>query len=220
MSQQEHTILVPEGAEGQRLDRFLASALGESRNRVQRRIADDCIQVDGRSVNASFRVSTGEHILVIEPAAAAIEEQLEPEPLSEDLGIVAEADDYIVVSKPPGLIVHPGAGHDRGTLAHQLLSRYPEISRVGHPQRPGIVHRLDVGTSGVMVVARSERGYLALSRAFSTRQVRKKYLAIVYGDRLFAGHAHYQKAHGDAVIKVGGDQTASETLAIRPAFDF
>ncbi len=86
-----------------------------------------------------------------------------------------------MLDKPANLVVHPGAGRETGTLVHRLLHHYPEIGAVGGPGRPGIVHRLDRGTSGVMVVARSERAYAALSSAFAERRVVKKYLAVVYG---------------------------------------
>ena len=97
------------------------------------------------------------------------------------LEILHEAAEWVVIDKPAGLAVHPGAGRPDSTLANYLLARYPECEHVGSPERPGIVHRLDAGTTGVMVVARTEGAYLALARAFADRIVDKTYAAIVYG---------------------------------------
>ena len=183
MSPPERTIDVPAAADGRRLDQFLAEVLGQSRSRVQRRIASGDVHIAGRTATPSLRLTTGDRVQV-DSERPAEGSGLEPEPFQSGVEVLAEARDYLVLVKPAGVVVHPGAGHDQGTLSHQLLSRYPEVARIGHPLRPGIVHRLDVGTSGVMVVARSERGYLALSEAFASRRVHKRYLAVVYGDRV------------------------------------
>jgi 23S rRNA pseudouridine1911/1915/1917 synthase len=95
--------------------------------------------------------------------------------------VVHEDDDVVIVDKPPGLVVHPGAGHASGTLVHGLLARYPELAQVGEPDRPGIVHRLDRDTSGLLVVARSERARVALVRALAAHEVEREYLALVRG---------------------------------------
>lgn len=110
----------------------------------------------------------------------AVDRRLVPE--RGQLAVTYEDTDLVVLDKPPGLTVHPGAGHDTGTLAHLLVGAYPEIAEVGSPERPGIVHRLDQGTSGLLVVARSERAYRGLSAAFSESRVAKSYLAMVYGN--------------------------------------
>lgn len=118
------------------------------------------------------------------------------------LSVLFEDDELVLLDKPAGLVVHPGAGRDHETLAHRLLFHYPETRSVGGPGRPGIVHRLDRGTSGVMVVARTERAYAALAEAFSERQVEKIYLAVVYGtptepsgtiDAPIGRHSHRRK---------------------------
>jgi 23S rRNA pseudouridine1911/1915/1917 synthase len=98
-----------------------------------------------------------------------------------ELDILFEDQDLVVLSKPAGLAVHPGAGRNSGTLAHRLLGRYPEMASIGGRARPGIVHRLDQGTTGVMVVARSEKAYRRLCGAFASREVEKTYMAIIYG---------------------------------------
>jgi 23S rRNA pseudouridine1911/1915/1917 synthase len=98
-----------------------------------------------------------------------------------DLAVLYEDADLVVLDKPSGLVVHPGAGRPTGTLVHRLVARYPELSGVGHPRRPGIVHRLDRETSGVMVVARTDQAYQQLCTAFAARTPRKLYLAIAHG---------------------------------------
>jgi 23S rRNA pseudouridine1911/1915/1917 synthase len=105
--------------------------------------------------------------------------EIEPEPGY--LELLDENEDVIVLNKPAGLTMHPGAGRTGGTLAHRLLARYPELGGVGGPGRPGIVHRLDRDTTGVLVVARTPDAYHGLTRAFAERRVQKRYLAIVYG---------------------------------------
>jgi 23S rRNA pseudouridine1911/1915/1917 synthase len=97
------------------------------------------------------------------------------------LDILVEDEDLLIVNKPPGLVVHPGAGHTEGTLVHGLLAHSPRLAIQGSPLRPGIVHRLDKNTSGALVIAKSERAYLSLVRQFKEREVKKGYLALVYG---------------------------------------
>jgi 23S rRNA pseudouridine1911/1915/1917 synthase len=165
-------------AKGQRLDRVLAERLQRSRSRIQDDIVAERILVDGKTARPASRLAGGEVVTVVEapPAASA---RLESEDLP--LAILWEDTDLAVLDKPAGLAVHPGAGRPVGTLCHRLVARYPEIAGVGHPQRPGIVHRLDIGTSGVLVVARNDESYQRLARAFALRQVAKEYLAIAHG---------------------------------------
>jgi len=138
-----------------------------------------------------------------------------------DLAVLYEDADLAVLDKPAGLAVHPGAGRATGTLAHHLLARYPEMAGVGGPGRPGIVHRLDQGTSGVLVVARTPAAYARLARAFADRRVAKTYLAIVYGapqppagliDAPVGRHAQRRK---EMAVRTGGRpaRTAYRTLA-------
>jgi 23S rRNA pseudouridine1911/1915/1917 synthase len=131
-----------------------------------------------RAVKPSLRLEGGEWISCV-PLRVRQDDRLEPE--EGELSVLYADAHVIVIDKAPEVVVHPGAGRRRGTLAHYLLARFPEIASVGGPGRPGIVHRLDKGTSGVMVVARTSEAYLALSAAFSERRVRKAYLAIVFG---------------------------------------
>ena len=169
---------VEEADEGTRLDRHAVGRLGETRNRVQHWIRDGAITIDGKSVKPSHPVAAGEWIdCQPPPAAAAV--GIEPE--AGELCLLHEDADLVVIDKPAGLAVHRGAGRPDGTLANRLLGRFPEMAGVGGPGRPGIVHRLDLDTTGVMVVARTQAAYHRLSEAFAERRVDKSYLAIAYG---------------------------------------
>lgn len=173
------TLLVAESDAGQRLDRYLAGRLDISRSRAQRWIHDRRVQLAGHPVDkVSTSVSAGDEILVQRPQEPA-EAGIEAEP--GELRLLYQDTDIAVLDKPAGCLVHPGAGHRSGTLANFLLHRFPEIAGVGGPGRPGIVHRLDKDTTGVLIIARSEKAYRALSKAFAERQVKKTYLAIVHG---------------------------------------
>jgi 23S rRNA pseudouridine1911/1915/1917 synthase len=164
-------------AAGERHDRHAAARLDVPRNQVQKWIADGLLRVNGREAKPSSPVAAGDRIECDPPEPK--EERVRPEP--GDLRVLHEDADLVVLDKPAGLTVHPGAGKDTGTLAHHLLDRYPEMAGVGGPGRPGIVHRLDQGTSGVLVVARNASSYAKLAHAFAAREVKKQYLGIAYG---------------------------------------
>ena len=162
------------------MDRFLAAAQTDlSRSRLQHLIRDGLVSVNGRAARASQRLRDGDRVSVEIPPALA-DAALEPEDLP--LDVVHEDEHLIVIDKPAGLVVHPGAGTRRGTLVHALLHRWPEIAGVGGAGRPGIVHRLDKDTSGLLVVARSPRAYRVLVEALRSRTVRRTYAALVWGD--------------------------------------
>lgn len=163
---------------GCRLDRHLADRLAIPRNQVRRWLDEGRVTVDGRRVKASAVVESGS-VVVCRPPRAEVDPGIEPE--SGELAVLFEDDHLVVLDKPAALAVHPGAGRHRGTLANRLLARYPEMATVGGRGRPGIVHRLDLDTTGVMVVARREAAYHALVEAFSDRRVAKRYVAIAYG---------------------------------------
>ncbi len=172
--------VAPEYA-GTRLDRFLVAQLPDlSRSRIQLFIDAGRVRVNGIVPKASYRVQPGESIVVeIPPAAPA---GIEAEPIA--LEVVFEDDDIAVINKPANMIVHPGAGKDAGTLVAALLHRFGGIdglSTIGGPLRPGIVHRLDKGTSGAMVIARNDAAHRKLVEEFRDRQVEKTYLALLHG---------------------------------------
>jgi len=170
-------LVVPEELAGERVDRVVALLTGWSRGDVQDLIDAGDIVVDGARVAKSRRLESGETVeLRGEPGAAAL-----PEAEAVDIVVVHEDADVIVVAKPVGLVVHPGAGNEHGTLVSGLLNRYPEIAAVGDRARPGIVHRLDRETSGLLVVARSERAYESLVAQLGDRSVERVYDALVWG---------------------------------------
>jgi 23S rRNA pseudouridine1911/1915/1917 synthase len=164
--------------DGARLDNFLTALLpDQSRSHVQRLIKDGRVQGPGKTLRPSTAVRSGQvyTIDVPEPVAA----QAAPEALP--LRIVYEDPDVVVLDKPSGMVVHPAAGHSSGTLVNALLHHVTDLSGIGGELRPGIVHRLDRGTSGVMVVAKNDRAHQELSRQFKDREVEKEYVALVWG---------------------------------------
>jgi 23S rRNA pseudouridine1911/1915/1917 synthase len=169
---------VPGEFDGQRLDRFLTSVLdGHSRSQVQKLIADRRVALDRRDAKANLAVREGERVSVdlpdLEPATAVAE--------ALPLEILYQDADLAVLNKPAGMVVHPGAGHASGTLVNALLHHIPDLSGIGGEARPGIVHRLDRGTSGVMVIAKHDTAHHELARQFQDREVEKEYIALVWG---------------------------------------
>lgn len=163
---------------GKRLDAFLHERLPEySRSRLQSWIKDARVFIGGQQVRASYLLRGGEDIAV-EPADLA---PLKAVPEELPLKIIYEDEDIIVVDKPAGMVVHAGAGHSSGTLVNALLHRFEQLAKGSSDLRPGIVHRLDKETSGVLVVARTDRAHQALSMQFRNREVEKVYLALVHG---------------------------------------
>lgn len=172
------TIAVPAESAGARLDHFLVSVLGGvSRSQVQRLIKEGRIRVGGREGRPNQPVKTGQEIAVDIPEPAEATVQAEALPLK----IIYEDPDLIVVDKPAGMVVHPAAGHASGTLVNALLHHVTDLSGIGGEKRPGIVHRLDRGTSGLMVVAKHDAAHEELARQFRDREVEKEYLALVWG---------------------------------------
>jgi 23S rRNA pseudouridine1911/1915/1917 synthase len=196
----------PEDA-GQRLDRFLQTRLPElSRTRLQRLIAEGRVRVDGGAARASQRLRSGARVTVEVPPPEPL--ALVPEPIP--LDILYEDAHLLVVNKPPGLVVHPGAGHATGTLVHALLAHCgPALSGIGGARRPGIVHRLDRGTSGLLVVAKTDAAHQALARALRARAVERRYLALVHG--------RVPHAEGRIEAAIGRDPRDRLRMAVRPA---
>jgi len=161
-----------------RLDRFLAKQLPEySRSRLQQLIRTGFVRLNGATTRPRQLVRSGDKVELTEPPLEKIESQPEPIPLE----ILFEDNDLIVINKPAGLVVHPGAGHRQHTLVNALLSHCTTLSGIGGKERPGIVHRLDKETSGCLVVAKNDEAHRELSRQFAERVVEKTYLALVAG---------------------------------------
>lgn len=159
------------------MDRFVADSLDLSRTRVQGLLADGRITVDGQPAKKSDALTPGTTIRVVVPPAEPVD--IQPEDLPID--VVYEDDDLAVVDKAAGMVVHPAPGHRSGTLVNALLWRMPDIEGVGGRLRPGIVHRLDRDTSGLLVVAKSDRAHLGLTDALRRRKVKRLYLAASWG---------------------------------------
>lgn len=171
-------LVVPKEDAKLRLDRFLAKHLpNHSRSRLQQLIRAGFVRLNGVTTRPRHVVRSGDKIEFIEPPPEKIETQPEPIPLE----ILFEDKDLIVINKPAGLVVHPGAGHRKHTLVNALLHHCPILSGIGGKERPGIVHRLDKETSGCLVVAKNDATHKELSRQFAEREVEKVYLALVAG---------------------------------------
>jgi 23S rRNA pseudouridine1911/1915/1917 synthase len=176
-------LVVTSESEGQRLDRYLVSVLAEySRSQIQKLIADGHVTVRRRpartlDARANLPVHEGDQVVVNAPEATASAVGAEALPLD----ILYQDADLVVLNKPAGMVIHPGAGHGSGTLVNALLHHVTDLSGIGGELRPGIVHRLDRGTSGVMVIAKNDRAHQELSRQFHDREVEKEYIALVWG---------------------------------------
>ena len=169
---------VPPDFSGQRLDRFLVSVMeSHSRSQIQKLITDGHVAVEGREARPNLPMREGGRVTVDLPDVAPAQAAAEALPLE----ILYQDSDLAVLNKPAGMVVHPGAGHASGTLVNALLHHMPDLSGIGGEARPGIVHRLDRGTSGVMVVAKNDAAHQELSRQFQDREVEKEYVALVWG---------------------------------------
>lgn len=196
---------IPPDAEGERLDRFLARTLPDlSRTRIQSLIRDGRVHVNGRPPRASRPVAGGEEVVVEIPEPEPFDLQPEPLPLT----IVFEDADLLVVDKPAGMVVHPGAGVKRGTLVNALLHHSPPIASVGGVLRPGLVHRLDRGTTGLLVVAKTDRAYGSLRRQIAARTARRRYVAAVWRKP--------PHDEGEVNAPLGRDPRDRKRMAVRP----
>ena len=219
-----HVWTVPSEADGARLDRWLADQLPElSRSRVQTLIQQGHVKLDDRPAKPSVKLPGGARLTLELPPDPLRE--IDPEPM--DLDVVHEDDHIVVVNKPSGWVVHPAPGHERGTLVNGLLHDR-QLASSGDPSRPGVVHRLDKATSGVLVVAKTDRAYTSLLAQFKARTVRKTYLALVHGvleeteGRIEAPIGRHRRHPQEQTVRsVGGKDalTDFEVLARFPDMD-
>ena len=206
------TIAVPVEAAGQRLDHFIATQLeGVSRSRVQLLLDQGDVLVNGAQVKASLKLRGGEQIAITgKPHPAPLKATPEDIPLD----VVFEDAYLAVVNKPAGMMVHAGAGQSddarsRGTLVNALLHRFKALSSTGGDLRPGIVHRLDKDTSGLIVVAKNDAAHAALGELFSSRKISKTYIALVHGS--------LARAKGTITAAVSRDPMRRTRMTARPA---
>jgi 23S rRNA pseudouridine1911/1915/1917 synthase len=161
-----------------RVDIFLASHVKDlTRSRAKDLIKSGFVKVNGRPLKTSYRLKTGDQITFSIPSATPY--HLEPEPV--EFSLVHEDSSILVLNKPPGVVIHPAPGHRTGTLVHGLLQHCDDLSGIGGVLRPGIVHRLDKDTSGLMVVAKNDQAHAFLARQFKVGTVKKNYMALVHG---------------------------------------
>jgi 23S rRNA pseudouridine1911/1915/1917 synthase len=197
--------IVPAALDDERIDRVVAMITDASRARVRTLIDGAHVRIDGVVVTKSaHRVHAGDEIVVelAEAVPAVVPDS------TIELVVVHEDDDVIVIDKPAGLVVHPGAGHHDDTLVSALLARYPDIATVGDPDRPGIVHRLDKGTSGLLMVARSPRAYESLVAQLSARTVSRSYTALVCRS--------FDEPEGVVDAPIGRSARAPTRMAVTP----
>ena len=198
-------LTVGRAAAGARLDRWLAESLPDlSRSRIQHLIAGQHVTVNGVATKASHRLHGGETIEIDVPPLPP--EELIPEPIA--LTVLYEDEHVLVIDKPAGMVVHPGAGNATGTLAAAALAHAPAIAGVGGPRRPGIVHRLDKDTSGVLVIAKTRAAYDALTAQLSARSVMRRYVAVVHG--------RVGLTAGVIDAPMGRDPNHRQRMAVRP----
>ena len=189
-----------------RLDRFLANQLPEhSRAEVQRWVKAGQASVNGAPGKASTAIKPGDEILLTIPEPTPT--QIQPEAIP--LVILYEDDDIIAVNKPAGMVVHPAAGHRSGTLVNAVLHHFPDLEGVGEGGRPGIVHRLDKDTSGVILVAKNSRAHRHLQTQFKERTIQKTYLALVHG--------HLKHQQGIIEAAIGRHPRHRQRMAVLPA---
>lgn len=190
----------------QRLDHFLVSQISDiSRSQLQGLIKDGFVTVNGKVIQKTgFKIEPGQTVSIVIPPPRPTD--LIPEDIP--LDIIFEDKDIILINKPPGMVVHPSAGHSSGTLVHAILSHCPDLEGVGGVQRPGIVHRLDKDTSGVMVVAKNDAAHQFLQKQFKKRQVQKQYIALV--------ESRPPTKTGRIEAAIGRDPKNRQRMAIQP----
>jgi 23S rRNA pseudouridine1911/1915/1917 synthase len=191
-----------EAGEEERLDRFLARRLGFSRSRCVGLIQDGRVTLEGREGKKSDPVTPGQTVVVVVPSPEPLEVEAQDIPLD----VVFEDEHLLVVNKPAGLVVHPAPGHPKGTLVNALLHHVRDLSGIGGKLRPGIVHRLDKDTSGLMVVAKGDKPHIALSDAIRKREVRRVYRAVAWG--------HLQETPVTVDVPVGRDPRNRKRMAV------
>ncbi len=206
-SNQTLIFTVPPVSAGQRIDRWLAETLPDrSRSEIQRWIKNGEVLVDQVSAKASHRLEAGQVIAIQLPQPA---ETPTVQPQNLTVPIIFEDDDLLIIDKPAGMVVHPAPGHDDGTLVNAILHHCPTIEGVGGERRPGIVHRLDKETSGLLVVAKNDRAHRYLQAQFKARTVYKEYLALLEG--------RIEPPQGRIIAPIGRHPVERKRQAVLPA---
>jgi 23S rRNA pseudouridine1911/1915/1917 synthase len=199
----QEKIVIQPAESGERIDTFLAKKTGITRSQIQKLIQNSDIFVNERPANQHYRIKIQDIITI--RLAEKKNEELIPEPIPVD--ILHQDDHLVVVNKPSGMVVYPSAGHGHGTLMNALSYACDHLASVGGPLRPGIVHRLDKDTSGVMVVALNDSAYYSLAGQFKERSINRKYAALVHG--------HLPGNEGRIVLKIGRSESDRKKMSTR-----
>ena len=192
--------MIVEDNEGKRIDSYLSEKLELSRSKIQKLIKDEKVLVNGKVVNSSYSVKIDDEIIVDDE----LDYEIKVDPEDIPLNIIYEDDDLLIINKESGMVVHPAPGHYTGTLVNALLYRYKDLA--GDKFRPGIVHRLDKDTSGLMLVAKNEFTLEKLSEMISKKEVERKYIALVDGI--------IQNDSGEIDAPIGRDRNNRQKMAV------
>jgi 23S rRNA pseudouridine1911/1915/1917 synthase len=197
------TFTVEQGEAGERIDIFLAAKTGITRSQIQKLIGAGNVLVKGINTSQNYRIRKGDLLSVSSSEAEA--DNLVPECLP--LNILYEDDCVVVIDKPAGMVVYPASGHRNGTLMNALAYYCKKLADIGGPLRPGVVHRLDRDTSGVMVIALTDDAYYNLVEQFRNRTIKRKYIAIIYGNP--------EKDEGEISAKIGRSASDRKKMSAR-----
>jgi 23S rRNA pseudouridine1911/1915/1917 synthase len=196
-------IVVQSSEEGERIDTFLAKKTGITRSQTQKFITNGAVSVNGAIVSRNYRLKMNDAIALC--VAEKVEEGLVPEPIPVE--ILYKDEHVIVANKPAGMVVYPAAGHSRGTLMNALAYYCENLAAIGGPLRPGVVHRLDKDTSGVMVIALNDRSYYALTSQFRERTINRMYKALIYGN--------LKEDEGEISLRIGRSSSDRKKMSTR-----
>jgi 23S rRNA pseudouridine1911/1915/1917 synthase len=197
------TVIIQPSDAGERIDTFLAKETGITRSQIRKSIEKGEIAANGRSVIQNYRLKA--HDVITIDIAEKRDEGLTPEQIP--IEILYQDEHLVVVNKPAGMIVYPAAGHSHGTLMNALSYHCGPVAAVGGPLRPGVVHRLDKDTSGVMVVALNDRAYYGLVEQFRQRTIKRRYVALVYGD--------LKDDEGEIALRIGRSESDRKKMSTR-----
>lgn len=196
-------IIVQPSETGERIDTFLAKKTGITRSQIQMLIEKGNISVNGKQASQNYKVKSGDFIVIRMPEKET--DDLIPEPIP--LEILYKDRNLVVVNKPANMVVYPSAGHNQGTLMNVIAYHCHKLATIGGPLRPGVVHRLDKDTSGVMVVALDDKAYYSLAEQFRARSINRKYIALVYGKP--------KKNSGEISLPIGRSESDRKKMSTR-----
>lgn len=198
----EHSFIVEGKDAGKRLDKYLCEKSELTRSRVQQLIDEKQVRVNDKETKCNYKVKSNDEITLFIPDST----ELKVEPQDIPLDIVYEDDDVIVINKPRGMVVHPAAGNLKDTLVNALLFHCKDLSGINGVMRPGIVHRIDKDTSGLIIVAKNDKAHLSLSEQLQKKEVSRKYLALVHGV--------IEEEYGTIDAPIGRDQKDRKRMAV------